>query len=627
MNKVSFNYIKSILAVSIIFFFFISCSLPNMLSDKNSKNMAENSITEVSNLQVTPGDASVTLNWDEPVNSSFSKVEITYNNSTIEVLKGEKTRTITDLTNDTNYTITVKAVYGSQYKTSGIQKSIVPSPNFTTVPRLKLSFATSTSTNYSTNVLSPSTRDINNICPFYNQVIGSKALITFQVGNCRFNGLLKDLVISDIVISGENANQFTLDKTGLKTTLKEGETSTFKAYYVPTELGLKKAKLSIISNGMIQNFTITINGNSAMCVTVDGNKALTRECGNKNDLVIQNGCQFILYNDFTNSNLRKIIVAKSADQGITWNYSIIDSDICILDYTLKLYNNTLYVAYFTASDYKLKLAKSTDNGITWTKTEIMSDCSSYGDFNINERGLHFIARDYTNKYALTYYFSRDNGLNWVKSVIETNSATTIKRGLYLSKEYSYIPFLVKENDKYKVKCAIQSNNSYTISKSTVFEPTDTSEIISYMMTVNNGVIYFYVENRRNRYLITSTDKGITWSSKTIVMTDTDCTFGDKVLTYYNNNLYLIYYSHKFLENKKIKIARSIDKGNSWKISTIVSGPENGQFFDMKISGNFMYISYEDFHNHDIKFTKSTNLGETWENSIPDNFFQDYWDQF
>jgi uncharacterized Fe-S center protein len=77
---------------------------------------------EVTNLNGIPGDKQVTLNWINPADEDFDKVEITYspNNTAIQVDNGEQTTTVTGLTNGTAYTFTIKTVDESGNKSNGV---------------------------------------------------------------------------------------------------------------------------------------------------------------------------------------------------------------------------------------------------------------------------------------------------------------------------------------------------------------------------------------------------------------------------------------------------------------------------------------------------------------------------
>ncbi|MBN1499402.1 MAG: DUF4959 domain-containing protein [Spirochaetes bacterium] len=84
---------------------------------------------EVSDLTATSGDGMVTLNWNDPTDSDFVKVQITFSpggTSPVEVSKGVKTKLFPSLTNGTTYTFTVKTIDGTGNKSVGSTASATP---------------------------------------------------------------------------------------------------------------------------------------------------------------------------------------------------------------------------------------------------------------------------------------------------------------------------------------------------------------------------------------------------------------------------------------------------------------------------------------------------------------------
>ncbi|GHV88905.1 hypothetical protein AGMMS50267_12650 [Spirochaetia bacterium] len=93
---------------------------------------------EVSGLNAAAENAQVVLTWTEPADSDFAKAVITYTPGTVpavEVTKGTQTATITGLTNETEYTFTVKTVDTIGNTSAGTTKTATPSswPSYTLV--------------------------------------------------------------------------------------------------------------------------------------------------------------------------------------------------------------------------------------------------------------------------------------------------------------------------------------------------------------------------------------------------------------------------------------------------------------------------------------------------------------
>jgi len=86
---------------------------------------------EVSGLTATPGNTEATLEWEEPADTDFTKVNIYQLLEGNEVFvtsvdKGTTTTTITQLINGVNYEFIVKAVYEDNKESTGVAVSVVP---------------------------------------------------------------------------------------------------------------------------------------------------------------------------------------------------------------------------------------------------------------------------------------------------------------------------------------------------------------------------------------------------------------------------------------------------------------------------------------------------------------------
>lgn len=78
---------------------------------------------EVTGLSGTAGNMQVILHWTDPTDTDFVKVNITYSpgsTTTIEIGKGAQTAVITGLTNDTEYSFTLKTVDASGNESTGV---------------------------------------------------------------------------------------------------------------------------------------------------------------------------------------------------------------------------------------------------------------------------------------------------------------------------------------------------------------------------------------------------------------------------------------------------------------------------------------------------------------------------
>ncbi|HNY22203.1 MAG TPA: fibronectin type III domain-containing protein, partial [Treponemataceae bacterium] len=88
---------------------------------------------EVTNLVVSAGDSSITVSWNEPVDSDFAKVEILYSGSVIATIaKGTFLTTASNLTNGVTYTFTVRTVDAKGNSSAGQTISATPAASSST---------------------------------------------------------------------------------------------------------------------------------------------------------------------------------------------------------------------------------------------------------------------------------------------------------------------------------------------------------------------------------------------------------------------------------------------------------------------------------------------------------------
>lgn len=101
-----------------------SVSLTPLAADPNDHTPP----AEVSTINGTPGNNQVTLSWTDPTDTDFNKVEITYTpgNGSVEIGKGTQAATISGLTNDTEYSFTLKTVDVSGNKSEGLTVAYTP---------------------------------------------------------------------------------------------------------------------------------------------------------------------------------------------------------------------------------------------------------------------------------------------------------------------------------------------------------------------------------------------------------------------------------------------------------------------------------------------------------------------
>jgi hypothetical protein len=129
-------FATGILPFVIALFFISSCGRDSSPEDSDVTPPAE-----ITNLNGIVGNAQVTLNWTDPADEDFERVEITVSpgNNTVQVDKGVQTAVIGNLTNGTAYDFTLRTVDVSGNVSEGInagpytpEPSVAPAVYMTT---------------------------------------------------------------------------------------------------------------------------------------------------------------------------------------------------------------------------------------------------------------------------------------------------------------------------------------------------------------------------------------------------------------------------------------------------------------------------------------------------------------
>ncbi|MEJ5274034.1 MAG: hypothetical protein WH035_07875, partial [Spirochaetota bacterium] len=79
--------------------------------------------------------------------------------------------------------------------------------------------------------------------------------------------------------------------------------------------------------------------------------------------------------------------------------------------------------------------------------------------------------------------------------------------------------------------------------------------------------------------------------------------------------YYSYYKNKYSRDGYLKLAKSIDSGNTWETKIIDNNQEVGAYSFIAIENNYVYISYFDKSNGDLKLAIINNNEEKFHRKI------------
>ena len=84
-----------------------------------------------------------------------------------------------------------------------------------------------------------------------------------------------------------------------------------------------------------------------------------------------------------------------------------------------------------------------------------------------------------------------------------------------------------------------------------------------------------------------------------------------------SNIYISHFRYEDTDLGDLRFSKSTDNGVTWSTEIIDSGSisgssDTGWFTSLKTVGNTIYILYYDVSNETLKLAKSIDAGETWE---------------
>jgi hypothetical protein len=347
----------------------------------------------------------------------------------------------------------------------------------------------------------------------------------------------------------------------------------------------------------------------------------TDDVGQDTSIAVDGSNIYISYFDNTNNDLK---FAKSTDGGDTWDpasIKTIDSTGDVGEYTsIALNSSNVYISYFDDTNNDLKFTKSTDNGNTWEPGNIKTvDSIGYiGDFismAVDGLNIYISYHDFGNN-DLKFIKSTDGGNTWDSANKRTvDSAGFVGRYTSIAVDGSNVYISYYDDISYDLKFARSTDGGDTWDPVNIKTVDSTGEVglfTSICVNGSNVYISYYDTTNNDLKFARSTDSGTTWDPANIKTVDSTDRIGAYTsMAIDGSNIYISYYD---LTNNNLKFARSTDSGDTWNpgnIKTIYSTDHDGGHTSISVNGSNIYISYYDFTNNDLIFTRSTDKGNTW----------------
>lgn len=247
---------------------------------------------------------------------------------------------------------------------------------------------------------------------------------------------------------------------------------------------------------------------------------------------------------------------------------------------------------FTAKGTAGKRVKYVEVKLDDGKWQIATGVSTWMyTFVTDKMGSHIIYARSKSKYNISPVVS----VNFIVT-LPAPTKVTVSDGTYTNK--IVITWNnVKDAEKYYIYRSISSHGPYLNIDNTLSTNYDDT-------SVQRGIKYYYKVQAYSSIagygLNSNYDGGYIILIKTI---DTGGGNGTSIAVN-GNNIYIGY--------SGLKLAKSLDGGNTWITNTVDSG---GLYISIAENKNNIYISY---YNSGLKFAKSTNIGNTWTTNKVDN---------
>lgn len=290
--------------------------------------------------------------------------------------------------------------------------------------------------------------------------------------------------------------------------------------------------------------------------------------------------------------------------------------------SLAVSGNNIYISYFDIDDTNLKFAKSIDNGKNWTTTTLDSsgNVGLYSSITVSGNNIYITYRDQTNR-SLKFMKSPDAGVTWITKVVDTGDAG-YDTSIAVSGSNIYISYCDYRdpsnpiNSRLKFIKSTDNGATWPVGNIKIVDNADNvGRNTSIAVSGNNVYISYYDQPNGSLKFAKSIDGGTNWGTSIIEDFPNTNTGYDTSIAISGVNVFISYY---YAGAGKLKYAKSIDSGTNWTTYEIDNNGIVGAYTSVEVSGTNIFISYRDSSNDDLKFAKSTDSGANWNKKTVDS---------
>ncbi len=387
-------------------------------------------------------------------------------------------------------------------------------------------------------------------------------------------------------------------------TIAPGASSSFTVRFTPSSIGAKNATVSIANNDSNENpYTISLSGTGEY---FHGKKTIyTGTIGMSDIATIGNNTIYISFYDALGDDLE---LMESSDGGSTF-YQTTLSSTGDQGWTHGLsldYYSDPYIACYdrTSGDLELNYLSSWWKNTTLDSTGDVGGHCSIDTYATSSTEIHYIAyNDASNGSLKVANVNSEGQLTGSLHVVDDPATASVGQFASIAVDNAnvnrvYVAYYDYTNKN--LKFSTSSNGASTWSTPITIDSTGDVGSSTSIECIGSTVYITYRDLSNSQIkMVKSTNNGTSWGTPTVIASSS--TYPGNIVV--GSTLYLAYASGG------IRLARSTNGGSSWTHTLVDSGGIGSPA--LSVYGSNVTITYMD-SNSDLRIARSLDSGNTWD---------------
>jgi len=340
-----------------------------------------------------------------------------------------------------------------------------------------------------------------------------------------------------------------------------------------------------------------------------------------------------IFISFTSADTGELWFGRSADQGATWTYTVVDSTADVWGTAIVTGGELIHIVYIDETDTGviLKSKSSSDGGATWPADPIIIYSTGSPDIYIDSLDLVYISglRLVFESGGNIYYDSSGDGVDWsgteqvgdetggMTPAVTAYGAAALRAYVFYGGPMLGTGLYMSSNpDGFSPGILIDENGFMYIFGGVSVLPGGSGSYVVYTAIDSTG------DRIEIRFADVSPDGTVTSQSSVDSVILDNSFYTAPAMATGSGNLYVVYTSFREISDtayeSSVKFARSTDNGATWSSQVLESGLNTffGLFEKMGIAadGNNVYMLYEVWGETfvGLKLLRSDDAGATWQ---------------